>query len=59
MRDKTDHTTFELPGFELAATLPLAVPEPRRATPRRPRRAPQVQEALLFREGDCQTPLPA
>ena len=60
MRDKKDNATFDLPGFEPAASLdpaPGLPPEPKRNSPRA-RRNPLKQEQLCLIEETDTTGLP-
>jgi hypothetical protein len=56
MRDKKDNATFDLPGFEAATPLALAV-EPKRSASR-PRKTTLKQEQLLLLEETDASGLP-
>jgi hypothetical protein len=57
MRDKKDNATFDLPGFEAAATVETVPVEPKRNAPRA-RKGMLKQEQLLLIEETDTTGLP-
>jgi hypothetical protein len=48
MRDKKDHATFDLPGFEPAAPVESVVAEPKPSVPRPRRTGPKQEQMVLL-----------